>query len=140
MGAVFAYADDHHPMDNKAKMRAGEPLTDKDRQPWLETLNGVLRDWQLSGAGGVLACSALKEDYRRALRAGLPEGTVRFVLLEGTKELIAERLARRQHEYMNPKLLTSQLATLEPPADALIVMNDRPPQDIVNEILRRVNQ
>ena len=139
MGVAFADADDHHSAKNKAKMRAGEALTDKDRQPWLETLNGVLRDWHLSDAGGVLACSALKEDYRRTLRAGMPEGAVRFVLLDGTKELITGRLARRQHEYMNPKLLTSQLETLEPPKDALIVMNDRPPHEIVNEVLRQVN-
>ena len=88
-------------------MRTGEP--------WLETLNGVMRGWYAAGQGGVLACSALKEKYRETLKAGMPEGAVKFVLLDRPKELLAERLAARHHEYMNPKLLDSQLATLEPP-------------------------
>ncbi len=136
-GVVFADADDYHPPANKAKMAAGHPLDDEDRQPWLETLNGVMRGWYAAGQGGVLACSALKEEYRETLKAGMPEGAVQFVLLDGSKELIAERLAARQHEYMNPGLLDSQLATLEPPseADALQVVNDRAPDVVVDEIL-----
>jgi gluconokinase len=136
LGTMFADADDYHPEANKMKMAAGNPLNDKDRQPWLETLNVVLRGW-LPG-GGVLACSALKERYRETLSAGMPAGTVRFVLLDGAKELIAERLAQRQHEYMNPKLLESQFATLEPPADALRVVNDRAPEVVVDEILSKL--
>ena len=65
----------------------------------------------------------------------MAEGVVRFVLLDGAKELIEERLARRRHEYMNPKLLESQLATLEPPADALTVVNDKSPEAVVDEIV-----
>jgi len=137
-GTVFADADDYHPAANKAKMAAGTPLNDEDRQPWLETLNGLLRGWFEAGKGGVLACSALKERYRATLAAGMPEGAVRFVLLDGSKELIAERLAARQHEYMNPKLLESQLATLEKPSDALTVVNDKAPVVIVEEILAHV--
>jgi gluconokinase len=133
LGVAFADADDYHPPANKQKMAAGQPLNDEDRQPWLETLNGVLHGW-LPG-GGVLACSALKARYRETLSAGMPAGTVRFVLLDGPKELIAERLLQRQHEYMNPKLLESQLATLEPPTDALRVVNDRAPEVVVDEIL-----
>ena len=68
----------------------------------------------------------------------MAEGVVRFVLLDGAKELIEERLARRRHEYMNPKLLESQLATLEPPADALTVVNDRAPEEIVEKILQEL--
>jgi gluconokinase len=137
-GTVFADADDYHPAANKAKMAAGHPLDDGDRQPWLETLNGLMQGWFLAGTGGVLACSALKEKYRTTLAAGMPEGTVKFVLLDGSKELIAERLAARQHEYMNPKLLDSQLATLEKPSDALTVVNDKAPEVIVEEILGHV--
>ena len=137
-GVVFADADDYHPAANKAKMAAGNPLNDEDRQPWLETLNGVLRGWFAAETGGVLACSALKEKYRETLAAGMPEGAVKFVLLDGSKELIAERLAERQHEYMNPKLLDSQLATLEVPANALRVVNDKAPDAIVDEILEYV--
>jgi gluconokinase len=135
MGTVFADADDYHPAANKAKMAAGHPLNDDDRQPWLETLNRLMRSWNESGKGGVLACSALKESYRATLASGMPAGAVKFVLLDGDRELIASRLAQRKHEYMNPKLLESQLATLEPPADALIVVNDRAPAEIVQRIL-----
>ena len=135
MGAVFADADDYHPAANKANMAAGNPLNDEDRQPWLETLNQLMRGWNESGKGGVLACSALKESYRTTLASGMPAGAVKFVLLDGDRELIASRLAQRKHEYMNPKLLESQLATLEPPADALTVVNDRAPEEIVGQIL-----
>ena len=138
MGAVFADADDYHPAANKAKMAAGNPLNDEDRQPWLETLNQLMRGWNESGKGGVLACSALKESYRTTLASGMPAGAVKFVLLDGDRELIASRLAHRKHEYMNPKLLESQLATLEPPADALTVVNDRAPEEIVEKILQEL--
>jgi len=140
-GSVFADADDYHPKANKEKMASGQPLNDDDRQPWLETLNALMRGWYESGKGGVLACSALKEKYRATLEAGMPKGTVKFVLLDGSKEMIAERLARRNHEYMNPKLLDSQFATLEKPAEgeALSVVNDRPPKEIVATILEYVN-
>lgn len=135
---AFADADDFHPLANKQKMAAGIPLTDEDRQPWLEELNRVLLGWSQSDAGGVLACSALKEGYRRTLTHGLLKEAVMFCLLEGPEELIAQRLVARKHEYMNPKLLESQLATLEPPVDAPRVANDATPQDAVNQILSRM--
>jgi len=139
-GAVFADADDYHPVANKEKMAAGHPLNDEDRQPWLETLNGVMRGWFGEGRSGILACSALKAKYRETLSAGMPAGTVHFVLLDGSPELIAERLATRKHEYMNPNLLASQLKTLEKPAEgeAFCVVNDRAPGVIVDEILAHV--
>lgn len=138
-GTIFADADDYHPAANKQKMRAGIPLTDEDREPWLEELNRLLKGWYESGEGGVLACSALKQSYRETLAKGMPAGAVAFVWLDGEKDLLAERMAQRHHEYMNPKLLDSQLATLEPPKDALHVMNDRPPEVVVDEILRHVS-
>src|ERR1700683_5397908 len=95
-GATFADADDYHPLANKQKMAAGHPLNDDDREPWLQTLNGLLHQWHTSGTGGVLACSALKEKYRETLANGMPPGTVKFVLLDGSKELISERLAARK--------------------------------------------
>jgi gluconokinase len=137
-GTVFADADDYHPAANKAKMAAGIPLDDDDRQPWLETLNGVLRGWFESSQGGVLACSALKEKYRDTLMSGISKGAVSFVLLDGSKELIEKRLAARHHEYMNPKLLESQLATLEKPKDALTVEIDQSSDAVVDEILKHV--
>jgi gluconokinase len=135
-GATFADADDYHPAANKAKMAAGHPLNDEDRQPWLETLNGVLRGWFEKGQSGILACSALKDRYRQTLQSGMPAGTVQFVLLSGSKELITERLAARHHEFMNSSLLDSQFATLEPPKDALIVENVGTPDQVVDTILK----
>jgi gluconokinase len=138
MHTMFADADDYHSAANKGKMAAGHPLNDEDRQPWLETLNSLLLGWFEAGRGGVLACSALKNAYRNALVRGLPHGAFTFVLLDGSKELIAERLAERKNHYMNPGLLDSQFATLEPPADALRIVNDRAPAEVVNEIMQHL--
>jgi len=137
-GAVFADADDYHPPENKAKMAAGHPLNDEDRQPWLETLNNLMRGWFEAGKSGVLACSALKEKYRITLAAGIPGGGLRFVFLDGSKALIAERMAARHHEFMNSQLLDSQIATLEIPKDALRIEVDREPEQIVDQILRQI--
>jgi gluconokinase len=139
-GAVFADADDYHPEANKLKMAAGNSLDDDDRQPWLETLNRLMQRWFHEGKSGVLACSALKAKYRDTLAAEMPEGTVHFVLLDGSPEMIAARLATRKHEYMNPNLLASQLKTLEAPAEgeALRVVNDRPPDEVVDEIVAHI--
>jgi gluconokinase len=137
--AAFADADDYHPAANKQKMAAGHPLNDEDRQPWLEILNGLMRGWFEAGKRGVLACSALKAKYRATLKAGMPDGTVSFVWLDAPREVLAERLAERHHEFMNPKLLESQLKTLEPPKNALRIMNDRAPEEIVNQILEHVS-
>jgi gluconokinase len=136
--AAFADADDYHSAANKQKMASGHPLNDEDRQPWLESLNAVLRGWFEGHTDGVLACSALKEKYRTTLVSGLPTDAVRFVLLEISREIIAKRMAIRSHEYMNPALLDSQLATLEIPRDALRVLNDRSPQEIVQQILSQI--
>jgi gluconokinase len=139
-GAIFADADDYHPAANKQKMAAGIPLTDEDRAPWLETLNGVVRGWFAAGKSGVLACSALKVKYRDTLAHGMPSGAVTFCLLELSRAELEQRLAKRHHEYMSPNLLESQLATLELPTDALVVVNDRPEDVVVTEILNELGQ
>jgi carbohydrate kinase (thermoresistant glucokinase family) len=114
--APFLDGDGYHPPANKKKMRAGIPLTDEDRWPWLETLALALRDAANQKGSSVGACSALKRAYRALLteKAGEP---ILFVFLEGTKEVIAQRIAGRQHEYMPASLLDSQFATLEVPAE-----------------------
>ena len=139
VGVVFADADDYHPERNKEKMAAGHPLDDADRQPWLVTLNGLLLHWHETSQGGVLACSALKQSYRTTLQKGLPPGSIRFILLEVPKEVLVERLKARHHEFMNPDLLDSQIATLEAPSDddSVKVSNDRDPDAVVVEILSR---
>lgn len=140
MGAIFADADDYHPVANKEKMAAGHPLTDEDRQPWLETLNQLMRGWHEEGKSGVLACSALKQKYRDTLTEEMPAGTITFVWLDLSPELLSKRLAARHHEFMNPELLQSQISTLEPPTDALRVVNDRTPDRVVDKILREFSK
>lgn len=139
-GAVFADADDYHSAANKAKMAAGHPLTDEDRQPWLETLNRLMLEWGQAGTDGVLACSALKEKYRDTLGDDLPSNALHFVLLDAPKEMIVGRLAARRHEYMNPKLLDSQLATLERSDNTYTVVNDKTPAQVAAEIVQHVGK
>jgi carbohydrate kinase (thermoresistant glucokinase family) len=138
IGWTFADADDYFPRLLKQKMAAGHPLTDEDRTPWLKLLNRLLRKWDREQTNGVLACSALKENYHDILKQGIAT-PVEFVFLDGARELIAKRLAERSHEYMNPKLLDSQLATLETPDDAYRIVNDRPPDEIVDRILAKLH-
>lgn len=119
LGWRFMDADDHHPPQNVAKMAAGVPLEDEDRWPWLDVLNGKLQEADATGHSLVLACSALKESYRRRLLAGV--GPSRIVHLHGSFALIASRLAARRHRYMPASLLESQFAALEPPAGAIAI-------------------
>jgi carbohydrate kinase (thermoresistant glucokinase family) len=108
LAVQFVDGDDLHPEANKAKMGAGIPLDDEDRWPWLDKVGEVL-----AGAdGAVVACSALKRMYRDRIRAAAP-GTV-FVHLNGTRELLWERMSARQNHFMPVSLLDSQLAILEP--------------------------
>jgi carbohydrate kinase (thermoresistant glucokinase family) len=137
VGWIFADADDYFPRLMKQKMAAGHPLTDEDRLPWLRLLNRLLRKWDREQTNGVLACSALKENYHDVLKSGIAT-PIEFVFLDGSKELIQQRLEHRHHEYMNPKLLDSQLATLETPDDAYRIVNDRPPERIVDRILAKL--
>lgn len=133
LGWRFIDADDHHPPANVARMAAGEPLTDADRRPWLNALNGLLRNEKMDA---VLACSALKQSYRDRLTAGLAE--VEFVLLKGDFDLIGARLARRHHPYMPASLLRSQLEALEPPEKAIAVDISADVPACVAAIVRRL--
>ena len=112
--ASFLDGDDFHPPANKEKMRAGIALTDEDRWPWLANLAGKLHEAAERKGVAVGACSALKRSYRDYLAAQAGE-PILFVFLDGTQELIASRMAGRQHEYMPTSLLASQFATLERP-------------------------
>ena len=114
--APFLDGDGYHPPANKEKMRAGIPLTDTYRWPWLETLAKALHEAAEQKGVAVGACSALKRAYRDYLteKAGEP---ILFVFLDGDIEVIRKRIAARAHEFMNPKLLDSQFATLERPGE-----------------------
>ncbi|MQA02902.1 MAG: AAA family ATPase [Streptosporangiales bacterium] len=112
LGCEFLEGDERHPPANVAKMRAGEPLDDEDRRPWLRDLAGWIASRLGGGDGGVVACSALKRSYRDILRGGA-EG-VFFVHLAASREVISQRVASRTHDFMPADLLDSQFADLEP--------------------------
>lgn len=135
--APFLDGDRYHPEANVEKMRNGTPLTDADRWPWLEALSHALVDAAARKNLAVGACSALKKAYRDfiAEKAGEP---VLFVYLDGTKEVIGERMARRQHEYMPASLLDSQFATLEVPDEKFENVLKVPVTDSVDKIVRTV--
>lgn len=133
LGARFVDADDYHPPANVEKMRAGVPLDDDDRAPWLERLNAVLRHAAARELPVVLACSALRERYRTALEDRLAQ--VHWVHLSGSRELIAARVAQRQHRYMPASLLDSQFAALEPPGRAIVVDVRGSVQDVADQAL-----
>jgi len=116
-GWQFLDGDDFHPAANKAKMAAGHPLDDNDRAPWLAILHDKIEEYAQQGKSMIMACSALKATYRDVLRGGLSDDTVRFAILTAPAETIADHLSHRNHEFMNPNLLKSQLATLEDPSD-----------------------
>jgi len=108
---IFLDADDFHPTANVDKMRAGIPLTDADRKPWLDHLAALLQAHLRHGQSAVLACSALRKSYRERLCVDAAQ--VKFAHLAGSFDLIAARLAARQHAFMDPGLLQSQFDTLE---------------------------
>ncbi len=134
-GWPFADADDFHSAANRAKMHAGIPLTDEDREPWLQSLHDQIATWLRDGVNGILACSALKDSYRTELTEGTAPGSVRFIFLTGPAVLIRERMEGRHGHYMPESLLPSQLATLEPPSDALEISIDQTVPAMVDQIL-----
>ena len=113
LGWRFADADDFHPAANVEKMRAGIPLTDEDRRPWLQALTAWMDERIAQGKSAVIACSALKRAYRDVLLGDRPD--VRMVFLEVGREELARRLAARQGHFFPEKLLGTQLDTLDPP-------------------------
>jgi gluconokinase len=110
LGWRFVEGDDLHPPANVDKMRAGRPLDDTERGPWLEAVAKALA--REPERGVVVACSALKRRYRDDLRAAA--GPVTFVLPQAPRDLLTQRLATRSGHYMPASLLDSQLADLEP--------------------------
>lgn len=129
----FVDGDDLHPPANVAKMRAGSPLTDADRAPWLEATRDVLRD----GPPVVVACSALRRRYRDLLRTAgtaVTSGAVQFVFLDLDRNTTIERLAAREGHFMSAEMADSQYRTLErpePDEPDVLVVDASAPLDLV---------
>jgi ribose 5-phosphate isomerase A len=137
LGWAFEEGDTLHPEANIAKMHAGIPLTDADRQPWLERVAGWIDCQRAKKQPGIISCSALKRSYRQIIIGDRPE--VRLVYLRGGRDLIAEHLAGRDGHFMPAGLLLSQIDTLEEPdpgEDPLTVDVGPPPGQIAEEIIR----
>jgi gluconokinase len=134
LGWPFAEADNFHSAANVAKMASGTPLTDEDRQPWLESLRKWIDD---TPGDSVMTCSALRRSYRDILRGA--QANVRFLHLHGTDEAIAARMAVRADHYMPTSLLASQLATLEPlegDENGVVIQVTSTPEEIATNAIK----
>ena len=132
LGIEFIDSDVLHSEANTTKMSSGIPLTDSDREPWLQEVSKALQ----SHESIVVACSALKKSYRSTILAGAP--TTKFVHLSGTKELIFARLSERSHHFMPIGLLDSQFQTLEHLDDTesgKVFEISKPVNQIVNDVI-----
>ncbi|HJR60644.1 MAG TPA: gluconokinase [Vicinamibacterales bacterium] len=132
LGWRFHDADDLHSPESVERMRRNIPLDDAQRQPWLLRVRAVIEGAIREGTGAVIACSALKERYRRTLAGGLPG--VRFVFLTGDPDLLRDRLEQRAGHFAGADLLDSQLAALEPPEDVLTLDVALPVDALVDRI------
>jgi carbohydrate kinase (thermoresistant glucokinase family) len=134
-GIPFFDADDFHDAASKEKMKAGIPLTDKDRQGWLQKLNALaLVHAELKGA--IIACSALKDKYRSVLQNGITN--TEWIFLQGTYQVIYERMKKREAHYMPADLLTSQFESLEIPVVGLTISVEKKPEEIVAIVLQHL--
>ena len=138
MDMPFFDGDDFHPIANKEKMRSGIPLTDEDREGWLIAINRKAKE-QEKKDGAVIACSALKEKYRKLLSKGISD-SVYWVFLQGSFELIKERMQERKEHFMPPSLLASQFDTLEIPKNAIKADISKTPDEIVASIISEIKK
>ena len=132
----FSDADDFHSPANVEKMSRGIALTDEDREPWLRAIRAAIEQWKRDEPGHVLACSALKENYREIL--GRNDPNVKFVYLKAGFDLISQRLKERKSHFFNSALLRSQFDALEIPREALVVDVSKEPQEIACTILEAI--
>jgi carbohydrate kinase (thermoresistant glucokinase family) len=139
-GWTYRDGDSFHSPQNVEKMRAGTPLTDEDRWPWLHAIAAWLAENREAGRHALVSSSALKRAYREIL-VGEQPGEVRIVFLDGSRELIAARMAKRKNHYMPTTLLESQFRTLEPPQAeerAITLSVEARPDEIVDALAARL--
>lgn len=134
-GIPFFDADDFHSPANKEKMRSGHPLTDEDRKDWLQKIHTLTME-QMQNNGAIIACSALKEEYRQTLSRGIKN--MLWVFLKGDYATIYKRIQNRTGHYMPASLLQSQFDSLEIPAGAFTVDIEKTPAEIVELIIRQL--
>lgn len=137
-GLPFYDADDFHPVANKQKMGAGQPLSDQDRLPWLNALADQIAQWSGHG-GGILACSALKESYRNILRARAG-CAIHWIFLTGSEAILEQRLKAREGHFMGVDMLRSQLELLELPSYAWCYDVSADAGEIAASIAARLNR
>jgi gluconokinase len=137
LGWEFKDADSLHSAANVEKMSHGQPLDDSDRLPWLQSVARVIEEWIAKREQGVIACSALKEDYRKLLIAE-NANEIKFVYLKGSYDLFEKRMEQRQHHYMKVDMLKSQFQTLEEPHDAFIKDASLPIDQIIAQLTAAV--
>ena len=135
LGWEFVDGDSFHSPANIEKMAHGISLDDSDRIPWLNSISDAMVQWETQRRNVVLACSALKRNYRKLLQIS-PD--VKLVYLKGSYDLLLQRLHSRRGHYATEQLLASQFADLEVPADAITVDVSRPPEEIVGEICKQL--
>jgi carbohydrate kinase (thermoresistant glucokinase family) len=134
----FFDGDDFHTDVNKEKMRTGHPLTDEDREGWLTRLNDLAKE-QMKKKGAIIGCSALKQKYRKILSRDITSHLF-WVFLKGSYELIKKRMEERKGHYMKASMLSSQFKTLEPPTHAITIDISKTPDEIVDEIIEKINK
>jgi carbohydrate kinase (thermoresistant glucokinase family) len=130
---IFLDADNFHPPANIEKMKHGIPLNDQDRAPWLQRLHDELQSQMANGHSVILACSALKESYRRVLRDEASPPT--FVYLEVDPQTIRDRLQHRTAHFFPKELMESQFAALEKPKDAIAIDARKPLAEVVEHVI-----
>jgi gluconokinase len=135
LGWPFLDADAFHPAENIEKMKHGVPLTDQDREPWLVAIHAELLKLAAKTQDAVLACSALKQSYRERLTSGVD---LRICYLKGTYSEIAARLQSRTGHFAGEAILAGQFADLEEPRDALVLPVSNTPEEIVGNVLRKL--
>jgi gluconokinase len=138
----YAEADDFHSPANLRKMRAGEPLTDADRLPWLQAIGAWIDEQIAAGRPAVVSCSALKRSYRDVLRGPAPgRSQLRLIYLQGDRDLIARRMAARHGHFFPLALLDSQFLDLEPPGPdehPIVIPIGGTPAEITDEVLSKL--
>lgn len=133
IGFAFVDADQFHSFENKAKMAAGHPLDDDDREPWLKSMRTAIDLWLRTDCKTVLACSALKHHYRALLAI---DERVQFAYLKADPTVLSQRLKQRPPHFMKGNMLQSQFQALEEPTDseAITINADEPVEVVIQQI------